>query len=192
MLFTSAMDRSNQRKRTVFHKVLSFGSVVFSVLIFEALSPVLMEANAQQTNRGTPGNCARRVAGSYFTTITGDVAGNPYSSRAVVTFTEGGQFFVVDSNQAGAEGQYAPFTDIQGAWSCGRSRAIKAVGINFGLPSEFGPTNIGRVTYQGSYANEAISGTIDLRLFNLDDDPLAANVPVVATFQFSGEQITAH
>lgn len=104
-----------------------------------------------------------------------------------------GNFFVIDSNQSGAQGQFAPFSDIQGVWKCQGKKEIIAKGINFALPSSLGPGGIGRVDYQASFNSNAnnIEGTIELRLFDLQADPLV-DAPAATTFNFSGKRITAH
>jgi hypothetical protein len=84
-----------------------------------------------------------------------------------------------------------PFTSAEGSWSCKTGRHVSAAVtvLDFSLP---GPVqsgqSIARLDYQLSFGTSpgTISGTIDLRFFPLNGDPLTPPLPLPAVFTFSG------
>ncbi|MEH1968559.1 MULTISPECIES: hypothetical protein [unclassified Nostoc] len=137
--------------------------------------------------------CRLNVTGSYLTKIFNQ--DGTIASRGVITLTADGNFFVIDSNQGGVTNVFNPFSNGQGAWKCNGKTGVSARSITFAFPGSAGSIgSIGRSDYQASFnpQTQTVEGTITLRLFNLNANPLLNNVPPVGTFNFSGQQIKAN
>ncbi|MEH1813462.1 MAG: hypothetical protein V7K26_00845 [Nostoc sp.] len=137
--------------------------------------------------------CRLNVTGSYLTTIFN--SNGTIGSRGVITFTTDGNFFVIDSNQGGVTNVFNPFSSGQGAWKCNGTTGVSARSITFAYPGSAGSTgSIAQSDYQASFnpQTQTVQGTITLRFFNLNANPLLDNVPPVGTFNFSGQQIKAN
>ncbi|MEH2347223.1 MAG: hypothetical protein V7K55_04335 [Nostoc sp.] len=137
--------------------------------------------------------CRLNVTGSYLTTIFNQDGST--SSRGVITLTADGNFFVVDSSQGGVTNVFNPFSSGQGAWKCDGKTGVSARSITFAFPGSTGATgSIARSDYQASFnpQTQTVEGTITLRFFGLNANPLLNNVPAVGTFKFSGQQIKAN
>ncbi|WP_414570951.1 hypothetical protein [Nostoc sp. CCY 9925] len=119
-------------------------------------------------------------------------------SRGVITLTADGNFFVIDSNQGGVPKVFNPFSSGQGAWKCNGKTGVIARSITFAYPGSTGTAgstgSFGRADYQASFnpQTQTVQGTITLRLFNLNANPLSNNVPPLGTFNFSGQRIKAN
>ncbi|MHC0061787.1 hypothetical protein ACWATR_02530 [Nostoc sp. UIC 10890] len=68
---------------------------------------------------------------------------------------------------------------------------MSARSITFAFPGSAGAGSIGRADYQATFnpQTQTVQGTITLRLFNLNANPLLNNVPPLGTFNFSGQKI---
>ncbi|MFN6497715.1 MAG: hypothetical protein RMX65_011995 [Nostoc sp. DedQUE01] len=171
-----------------FGNTLLFSSVLASTLL---ASPNVARSNdftVPETLANTA-PCRFNVTGAYLTTIF-----NPdksVSSRGVITLTADGNFFVTDSNQGGVTNVFNPFTSGQGAWKCNGKTKVSARSITFAFPGSAGAGSIGRADYQATFnpQTQTVQGTITLRLFNLNANPLLNNVSPLGTFNFSGQQI---
>jgi hypothetical protein len=134
--------------------------------------------------------CRRFVTGTYLTTIK-DANGN-FASRALITLTKDGNLIVTDSNQGGILGQFDPFTTSQGTWVCNGTRAIKGRALNFSISNQ-GGRGIARNDYSATFDHrtQTVEGTIDLRLFGLQANPLQGNGQNAGSFSFTGQLVTA-
>ncbi|MEH2092237.1 hypothetical protein [Nostoc sp.] len=176
------------------NKILSCKTLLFSSVIASTLlaTPNVVRGNdlsARETNNNTA-RCSQNVGGSYLTTIFN--SNGTIGSRGVITLTEEGNFFVIDSNQGGVTNVFNPFSNGQGAWKCNSKTGVSARSITFAFPGSAGSTgSIARSDYQASFnpQTQTVQGTITLRFFSLNANPLLNNVPPVATFNFSGQQI---
>ncbi|MBW4632760.1 MAG: hypothetical protein KME30_12965 [Iphinoe sp. HA4291-MV1] len=133
----------------------------------------------------------RKFAGTYLITVTTN--GN-FASRSIVTLTQDGNIFVVDSSQGGVSGQFNPFGDAQGAWKCTSNEEITATTLNFGYPGTEGSTgNLARQDFRLTFEPQAktVQGTIKLRSFDLQANPLEADGSDGGTFTFTGQRVTA-
>ncbi|MEH2269745.1 MAG: hypothetical protein V7K68_15125 [Nostoc sp.] len=175
------------------NKILSCKTLLFSSVIASTLlaTPNVVRGNdlsALETNNTA--RCSKNVSGSYLTTIFN--SDGTIGSRGVITLTEEGNFFVIDSNQGGVTNVFNPFSNGQGAWKCNSKTGVSARSITFAFPGSAGSTgSIARSDYQASFnpQTQTVQGTITLRFFNLNANPLLNNVPPVGTFNFSGQQI---
>lgn len=117
-------------------------------------------------------------------------------SRSLIVLAADGTFLFVDSNQAGVEGSFNPFTDAAGRWSCRAeesSRVAEAVVLDFTLPgSEGDEQSVARLDYYGVTVDRhgGIAGQATLRFFALDADPLNAPANTAPPFRFEGQRIT--
>ncbi|MEH1870588.1 hypothetical protein [Nostoc sp.] len=149
------------------------------------------DSSVRKTDDTAP--CSQSVSGSYLTKIFN--SDGTIGSRGVITLTEEGNFFVIDSNQGGVTKVFNPFTNGQGTWKCNSKTGVSARYINFTFPGSAGATGgIGRADYQASFnpQTQTVQGTITLRFFKLNANPLSDNVSPVGTFNFSGQQIKAN
>ncbi|MBD2441497.1 hypothetical protein [Nostoc sp. FACHB-110] len=144
-------------------------------------------------NVANTANCRFNVTGSYLTTIFNPDGST--GSRGVITLDSDGNFFVIDSNQGGVTNVFNPFSNGQGSWKCNSKTRVIARSITFAFPGSAGANgSIGRADYQASFnpQTQTVQGTITLRFFNLNANPLLNNVSPVGTFNFSGQRITAN
>lgn len=133
--------------------------------------------------------CASQVPGSYLLSI--DFSNGDFSSRGVLSLSQDGILIVNDSSQGGLPGKWDPFTSGQGAWRCAGPRAFSALSINFNVPGTLDPDGgMARLDYKGQLdAAGRISGTVELRFFEIYQDPLHDSVPLSDTFFFTGQRI---
>ncbi|MBD2446659.1 hypothetical protein H6G76_05660 [Nostoc sp. FACHB-152] len=134
--------------------------------------------------------CSRFVTGTYLTTIK-DTKGK-FASRALITLTKEGNLIVTDSNQGGISGQFDPFTTSQGTWACNGTKAITGRALNFSISNQ-GGSGIARNDYQATFnqRTQTVEGTIELRLFGLQANPLQGNGQNAGSFSFTGQLVTA-
>ncbi|MEA5507224.1 hypothetical protein VB735_29855 [Halotia wernerae UHCC 0503] len=133
--------------------------------------------------------CSIFVTGTYLTTISD--ANGQLASRGVITLTSDGNFFVIDSNQGGVKGAFNPFGDTQGAYTCTGNQEISATGINFGFSGPDGTNDIARSDIHATFSRltQAVKGTITVRSFALNANPLEEKGLVVGTFPFIGQRV---
>lgn len=159
-----------------------------ALTIPDVLSSRKVEAQTQTNTSNT--DCRNSVTGTYLITISqnGSVA-----SRSLITLDGSGNFFAVDANQSGVPGAFNAFSDSQGAWKCTGNRQITATTLNFSYPGDEGPASIGRSDYQVTFnpKSRRVQGTVTLRFFALNANPLKDNAPVAGTFTFTGQPVTA-
>lgn len=138
-----------------------------------------------------PWLCSSRVAGSYL--LSFDFSDGAFSSRGVLSLFKDGTLVVNDSSQGGLEDRWDPFTSGQGAWRCVGHSAFHAVSINFNIPGEIDPDGgLARLDYEGQVDQSGrIDGTVELRLFELHQDPMNDLVTPVDVFTFNGQRIEA-
>ncbi|MEH2381952.1 MAG: hypothetical protein V7K27_24185 [Nostoc sp.] len=136
--------------------------------------------------------CSSFVTGTYLTTIF-DAKGQ-LASRGVITLTPDGNFFVIDSNQGGVKEAFNPFGDTQGAYTCTGNQDISATGINFGFSGPDGANDIARSDIRATFhrLTQAVKGTITVRSFALNANPLEEKGSVVGTFPFTGQRVKAN
>jgi hypothetical protein len=175
------------------NKIWSRNTLLFSSIIACTLLaiPNIVQGDDSKTNDVS--RCSENVNGSYLTKIFN--SDRTIASRGVITLTEEGNFLVIDSNQGGVTKVFNPFSNGQGTWKCNSKTGVSAKSINFTFPGSAGSTgSIGRTDYQASFnpQTHTVQGTITLRFFNLNANPLSDNVAPVGTFSFSGEQIKAN
>ena len=113
-------------------------------------------------------------------------------TQSLWTLSQDGAFQVTSS----AERAFG-FSHIQGVWRKTGARDAKAIGLDFdfnetAVNSGVPPSQIARLDIVMSFAEkcEAMEGSFELRLFNLNDDPLDSNRPVAASDTFSGRRLT--
>ena len=135
--------------------------------------------------------CSPGVAGSYLLNI--DFSDGSFSSRGILSLMKDGNLVVNDSSQGGLTNKWDQFTSGQGAWRCAGSRSFSAVSVNFNIPGEIDPDGgLARLDYTGQVnRNGQISGTVELRLFELHQDPFNDTVTPIDVFNFTGQRITA-
>lgn len=135
--------------------------------------------------------CSSGVVGSYLLNI--DFSDGSFSSRGILSFMKDGNLIVTDSSQGGLKNKWDQFTSGQGAWRCAGSRSFYAVSVNFNIPGEIDPDGgLARLDYTGKVdRNGKINGTVELRLFELDQDPFNDTVTPIDVFNFTGQRITA-
>lgn len=162
--------------------------VLSAFTIPDALSPRSVEA--QTVTDTSRANCGKLVTGTYLITISQN--GN-FASRSLITLDGARNFFVVDSNQGGVPGVFNAFSDSQGAWKCSGNQEITSRTLNFGYPGDEGPASLARIDYRVTFnpENRKVEGTITLRFFDLNANPLKDNAPVAGRFTFTGQRVTA-
>lgn len=158
---------------------------------------VLVVACTDGTAPTAPRPACGALAGTYVTTFTDKE--EVFSSRGLMTFTSDGILVVSDSAQGGVPGVWDPFSTAQGTWKCVSEEAgklvIRAVGLNFVLPSDGSPPSFGRVDYEAGLdtGTGALSGTAILRFASGEDLESAAPVEdpgeLVDAFDFEGKRV---
>jgi len=135
--------------------------------------------------------CASGVAGSYLLSI--NFSDGSFSSRGVLSLSKDGILVVNDSSQGGLKGKWDSFTSGQGAWRCAGRSAFSAVSVNFNIPGEIDPDGgLARLDYKGQVDRDGrIYGTVELRLFELQQDPFNEIVTPIDVFSFNGQRIEA-
>lgn len=135
--------------------------------------------------------CSSGVAGSYLLSI--NFSDGSFSSRGVLSLSRDGILVVNDSNQGGLKDKWDTFTSGQGAWRCAGRRTFSAVSVNFNIPGEVDPDGgLARLDYKGQVEpGGRIYGTVELRLFELHQDPFNDVVTPIDVFSFVGQRIEA-
>ncbi|MBH8562609.1 hypothetical protein I8748_10530 [Nostoc sp. CENA67] len=149
------------------------------------------------------GDNSKFVVGTYIlsTFLNGDFIG-----RRVITLTQDGNFFAIDSNQGGTKGvpvaaQSFPnnrFTDGQGVWKVNKSGEIVATAFNFNFPAPDSTASVttARADYRFTFdsTTQTVEGKFEIRTFDLTKNPLDKNEPVGEgepfTFSFTGQRVT--
>ena len=134
--------------------------------------------------------CDHLVVGTYLTTVT-DAKGN-ITSRSILTLSGDGTLASIESNQAGLEGVYNPFTDAQGSWQCTGTQTFTGTSLNFTLAGSVSPDRgIARLDFKATVDKKthAVKGTMELRFFSMSANPLKEKVPPFASFSFVGQHI---
>jgi hypothetical protein len=136
-------------------------------------------------------SCSSFVRGTYLTTIL-DAKGQ-FASRGVITLTADGNIFVTDSNQGGVARVFNPFGDTQGVYTCTGNREIRATGVNFGFSGPDGVNDIARSDIKAMFnqSTQSVQGTITVRAFALNANPLKEEGLVVGTSTFTGQRVEA-
>jgi hypothetical protein len=143
----------------------------------------------QETNAATR-RCDHLVVGTYLTTVTN--AKGSITSRSILTLSGDGTLASIESNQAGLEGVFNPFTDAQGSWQCTDAQTFTGTSLNFTLAGSVSPDRgIARLDFKATVDKEthAVKGTMELRFFKMRANPLKDKMPPFATFSFEGQQI---
>jgi hypothetical protein len=137
------------------------------------------------------------AVGTYLTTninpINGKIVG-----RSLISLTNGGHFFLTDSNEGGDAG-YAPFTEGRGAWRCLSDEAgklhMRATVLDMThKTTDFPEQKIVRLDYDATYdeAGGMLNADVKLYFMPIDADPMDAsslNEPIPN--QISGIRVTA-
>ncbi|NCA70526.1 MAG: hypothetical protein EOM91_10540 [Sphingobacteriia bacterium] len=135
--------------------------------------------------------CSSVVAGSYL--LSFDFSDGSFSSRGILSLFKDGMLVVNDSSQGGLEDLWDPFTSGQGAWRCLGSSAFHAVSVNFNIPGELDPDGgLARLDFQGQVDRSGrIHGSVELRRFELHQDPFNDVLTPTDVFTFNGQRIEA-
>jgi hypothetical protein len=118
--------------------------------------------------------------------------------RSVVSLTNGGHFFLTDSNEGGGA-DFAPFTEGRGAWRCVSDEAgklhILATVLDFTHKTEaFPEQKIARLDYDATYdeASNTLSADVKIYFMPIDTDPMdGANLKDPIPNQIKGVRVTA-
>ena len=181
----------------------------FTILMVCALSTLSFSPNlvkAQPVKDLTDSgqvSCRKFVVGTY---ILSTFLNSEFVGRRVITLTRDGNFFSIDSNQGGTKGvpsaaQSFPnnrFTDGQGVWKCNQGGEIIATAFNFNFPAPESTASVttGRADYRATFnpVEQTVTGTFEIRTFNLIANPLDNNLPVGEgepfRFTFTGQRVT--
>ena len=119
---------------------------------------------------------------SYLITIQ---EGGLFASRGVLTLHSDGTMSAIDSGQGGP----FHFTSQLGAWA----RTSPGGGIGRTLDFDFPPSpDVARLDYTFTFSADGthVTGTITLRTFPLQSDPLDGGGLVVGEFTFAGTRVT--
>lgn len=169
--------------------------VLSALTIPDAVNPGKVEAQTvtnypDEAPNYRDADCSSFVTGTYLGTISTD--GN-VAPRSITTLTQHGNIFVVESSQSGIPGVINPFGDAQGAWKCTPNREITATTLNFSYPGAQGPGFLARTDYSATFdpQTQMVQGTVKVRFFDLNANQLTDDAPVVGTFDFVGQRVTA-
>lgn len=164
--------------------------VLSALSISDVLNIHKVQAESVEDTNSEQAVCRKFVSGTYLTTIK-DVNGN-FASRGLITLTKDGNFIVDDSSQGGVAGVFNPFTTAQGTWTCTGKNEITARALDFSLSNQ-GGTGIGRIDYRATFdpKTKTVQGTIVLRLFELQANPLLDDGQDGGTSSFTGQFVTA-
>jgi len=122
---------------------------------------------------------------TYLTTIK-DAQG-AFASRGVITLHGDRTLSAIDSNQ---EGPTFFFSSQLGAWKFDRKGGVVGRTLNFVFPP-LAPA-VARLDYTFTFSAHGthVTGTITLRTFSLQDDPLNEDGHVQGEFTFTGTLVT--
>jgi hypothetical protein len=118
--------------------------------------------------------------------------------RSLISLTNGGHFFLTDSNEGGEAG-FAPFTEGRGAWRCVSDESgelhILATVLDFTHKSDsFPEQKIARLDYDAVYDEESgkLSADVKIYFMPIDANPMdPANLNDPIPNQISGTRVTA-
>ena len=127
-----------------------------------------------------------------------DPATGDFSSRSLLSFTNGGHVFFTDSGEAGSA-SFQPFSDGRGAWRCvsgdNNKAVFKAVVIDFTFPSgDKTQQSIGRLEFDLTYdeSTRTLTGSGALGFVPFHGNPMEPDqVTEVATFKLTGIRVDA-
>ena len=138
----------------------------------------------------------REFVGTYLTTNFKE--DGSIDSRSLITFWADGNFSFIDSNQGGVTGEFNPFTDAAGSWTCIR-KGIKQnvatmVTLDFTLPGTVdADQQIARLDFFDVTVDRKtgkIKGSAKLQFFPIDSNPLNPPTIIDDPFMFEGERVT--
>ncbi len=172
-----------------------------TIVLAAAASLLAAGAAAAETTgpRELPlGDCLDLV-GTYLTkNFAKDASDKTFTSRSLLSFTNGGHAFFTDSGEAREPG-FSPFSDGRGAWRCvadetGKTKALATIlDFTFASASE-SKQQIGRLDFEVRLDAETkmIGGSIVLYFVPLAGDPLAASALRDGRgFEFTGQRVEA-
>jgi len=118
--------------------------------------------------------------------------------RSLISLTNGGHFFLTDSNEGGEAG-FAPFTEGRGAWRCVSDESgelhILATVLDFTHKTEaFPEQKIARLNYDAVYDEESgkLSADVKIYFMPIDADPMdPANLKDPILNHISGTRVAA-
>ena len=139
----------------------------------------------------------REFVGTYLITLFED--DGTMNSRSLISLRADGNFSFIDSNQGGVPGEFNPFTEAAGSWTCKRNgkkgKVATMTGLDFTLPGTEGPNQqIARLDFFHVTVNRKtghIQGSGKLRFFPFDSNPLDPPSDLEDSFLFEGERVTA-
>jgi hypothetical protein len=137
------------------------------------------------------------AVGTFLTTNTNPTSGKTVG-RSLISLTNGGHFFLTDSNEGGEAG-FAPFTEGRGAWRCvsdeaGKLHIMATVLDMTHKTTDFPEQRIVRLDYDATYdeARGILSADVKLYFMPIDADPMdAANLQNPTPNQITGVRVTA-
>ena len=139
------------------------------------------------------------LVGTYLTkNFAKSASDEAFTSRSLLSFTNGGHTFFTDSGEAKERG-YGPFSDGRGAWRCvadekGATKALATV-LDFTFPTQSNPKQqIARLNFEARYdaQTKMIGGTIKLYFVPITGDPLKADsLHDGDAFKFTGLRVEA-
>ena len=137
------------------------------------------------------------AVGTFLTTNFNPTSGRE-AGRSLISLTNGGHFFLTDSN-AGGEAGFAPFTEGRGTWRCvsdeAGKRHILATVLDFThKTADFPEQRIARLDYDDVYNEASGKFSVDAKLYfmPMDANPFdAANLKDPIPNQITGVRVTA-
>lgn len=158
-----------------------------SLNIANIFSPDRVKAETQIENSDNLSACRKLVVGTYF------ILYKDLPTRSLLTFTQDGNFFAIDSIQGGIEGLVTPFSDAHGSWKCNGNQEVSAITLSFTYQTTEAAGRINRAEFHLKFNSktETVEGTVTIRFFDLTANPLQDTTPPVATYIFSGQRVTA-
>ena len=139
------------------------------------------------------------LVGTYLTkNFAKGASDETFTSRSLLSFTNGGHTFFTDSGETGEPG-FGPFSDGRGAWRCvadekGATKALATV-LDFTFRTQSNPKQqIARLNFEARYdaQTEMISGTIKLYFAPITGDPLeSSSLHGGDAFEFTGLRVEA-
>lgn len=163
-----------------------------------ALGAVLSICGSHGASAGDePLSACFDAVGTFLTTNTNPTTGKTVG-RSLIALTNGGHFFLTDSNEGGEAG-FAPFTEGRGAWRCVSDEAgklhIMATVLDMTHKTAESPDQtIARLDYDATYdaADGKLNADVKLYFMPLDADPMdAANLKDPIPNHISGIRVTA-
>jgi hypothetical protein len=137
------------------------------------------------------------AVGTFMTTNINPESGEEVG-RSIISLTNGGHFFLTDSNEGGGSG-FAPFTDARGVWRCVSDEAgklhILATVLDFTHKTAAFPVQkIARLDYDLTYDETSgkLSADVKLYFMPIDSDPMdTMNLQSPIPNTISGVRVTA-